>query len=117
MVYEIEFLKALLLTILIETVVLFLLVKVVFKFLNINNWMLVLTGILTTFATLPYLWFIFPLFIKTKIYYTIISEVSAILVESVIILGILKISYKKALFISITCNMASFLIGLLINWV
>ena len=115
MEYEINFLKALLLTITIETAVLFLLFKVIYKTLNKNNWILLLTGILTTFATLPYLWFILPLFIHTKLLYVIVSELSAIVVESVIILGVLKINYSKAMLISLTCNTCSYLIGLLIS--
>ena len=114
--YEISFLKALILTIVIETTVLFLMYKLVFKTLAIKNWLILLTGILATFSTLPYLWFILPLLIKTKLYYIIVSEVSAVLIESVIILGLLRINYKKALIISITCNMSAFLTGLIINW-
>jgi hypothetical protein len=115
MEYEISFLKALLLTIVIETSVLFLLFKVFYKTLNISNWLLVLTGIVASFSTLPYLWFILPLFIKTKIFYVITSEISAILIESVIIWGLLRINYAKAIIVSVVCNMTSFLIGLLIN--
>jgi len=116
MIYEFSFLKALLLTITIETLVLFLLFKVFYKTLKISNWILLLTGVLATFATLPYLWFILPLFIKTKLWYIIGSEVSAILIESVIILGLLRINYTKAILVSVICNMTSFLIGLLIHW-
>jgi hypothetical protein len=116
MEYEMNFLKALLFTIGIETAVLFILFKLFFKSPDIKNWLLILTGILTSFSTLPYLWFILPLFIKTRLNYSIISEVTAILIESVIIFGLLKISYKKSLIASITCNMTSFLIGLLIHW-
>jgi hypothetical protein len=116
MVYEVVFLKALLLTIIIESAVLFLLFKTVYMPLNIKNWLLLLTGILATFSTLPYLWFILPMFIKTKLYYIIISEVSAVLIESVVVLGLLRISYKNSLIASITCNMTSFLLGLLVHW-
>ena len=115
MVYEISFLKALLLTIFIETSVLFFLFKVFYKTLNKNNWILLLTGIVPTFATLPYLWFILPLFLKTKLWYVIGSEASAIVIESIIILGLLRINYKKAFLISLICNMTSFLIGLCVN--
>jgi hypothetical protein len=115
MEYEIHFLKALLLTITIETTVLFLLFKVFYKTLKINNWLLLLSGILASFSTLPYLWFIIPLFIKTKILYVITSEISAILIESIIILGLLRINYSKAIIVSIACNMTSFLIGLIIK--
>ena len=116
MEYEFNFLKALLLTISIETAVLFLLFKVFYKTLNRSNWMLLLTGILATFATLPYLWFILPLFIHAKLWYIVVSELSAIVVESVIILGVLKIDYSKAMQISIICNTCSYLVGLLINF-
>ncbi|MDP4240394.1 MAG: hypothetical protein Q8904_13085 [Bacteroidota bacterium] len=114
--YEIDFLKSLLFTVSIETVVLFLLFKLPHKSLNINNKLLLLTGFLTTFSTLPYLWFILPMVIKSKLAYTIISEVAAVLVESVIIKELLRISYKRALGVSFICNMTSFLIGLLIKW-
>jgi hypothetical protein len=116
MAYEMSFLKALLLTVGIETIVLFILFKLVFKSPDIKYWLLILTGILTSFSTLPYLWFILPLFIKERLSYTVISEVTAILIESVIVYGILKISYKKSLMASVTCNMASFLTGLFIHW-
>lgn len=114
MIYELNFLKALLLTISVETAVMFLLFKLVYKSLNISKLLLIFTGILTTFSTLPYLWFILPLFIQSRVPYIILSELSAVLIESVIILGILRISYRKALFVSLTCNMVSFIIGLLI---
>jgi hypothetical protein len=116
MAYEMSFLKALLFTVGIETVVLFILFKLVFKSPDVKNWLLILTGILTSFSTLPYLWFILPLFIKAWIGYTVISEVTAIGIESVIVYGLLKISYKKSLIASVTCNMVSFLTGLLIHW-
>lgn len=116
MAYEITFLKALLVTIFIETSVLFALFKLIYKAEKVSNWLLLLTGILATFATLPYLWFILPFFIKTKLWYIITSEVSAILIESLFIMGLLRTNYPKALLVSAICNSASFLIGLLINW-
>ena len=116
MEYELNFLKALLFTISIETAVLFVFFKLFYRSLKIKNWLLLLTGILTSFSTLPYLWFILPLFIHKKLYYIIVSELSAIIVESFIILGLLRINYAKALIVSVACNMTSFLIGLLFNW-
>jgi hypothetical protein len=117
MAYEFSFLKALLLTVFIETTVLFLLFKLVYKSIFIKKWLLVLTGIIATFSTLPYLWFILPMFIHMELFYTIICEATAVMIESVIVLGMLRISYKNALIISFTCNTSSFLIGLLINWI
>jgi hypothetical protein len=88
---------------------------VVFKTWEHKNGLLLLTGIVATLATLPYLWFILPLFIQSKLGYILVSEVSAIAIESVIILGLLKINYPKALLVSLVCNLSSYLIGLLIK--
>lgn len=114
--YEILFLKALLLTITIETIVLISLFKLFYKTKAIKLWLLILTGIVTSFATLPYLWFIIPVFIKNRMNYMIISEVAAVVIESFIILGLLRICYKKAILVSTICNMSSFLVGLIIKW-
>ena len=114
--YEIQFLKALSLTIFIETIVLFLLGKIFLKKERVNNYTLLLTGILPTFATLPYVWFIFPLFIKSQIGYHIFSETFAVVAESFMIMGLLRIKYSKAIMVSVICNMFSYIIGLLVNW-
>lgn len=113
--YELSFLKALVLTIIIETSVLFLLFKTVFRTSSCNNWMLLFTGILASTATLPYLWFILPGFIKSRFYYLFIGEVSVAAFESLIIWVTLRTNYTKALIASVVCNATSFLIGLLIT--
>ena len=113
--YEQEFLKTLALTIAIETIVLFVLFKVFFRKIEIKNYLLLLTGIIATFATLPYLWFIIPVFIKSKLWYHAIGEISVTLIESLIIMAFLRIKYPMALFVSFVCNATSYLIGLLIS--
>jgi len=45
----------------------------------------------------------------------LIGESFAILMESFILLAMLRIKYLKALFTSLACNLVSFSIGLLIN--
>ncbi|WP_133527192.1 hypothetical protein [Flavobacterium sp. 245] len=112
-----SFLKALLLTLFIETCILFLFFKTKYKEATITNKLLLFTGIIASFATLPYVWFVFPAFIQSRIPYITVSECFAVLVESVIIYKLLKIEYKKALLVSMICNMVSFSIGLLINWI
>lgn len=113
--YEILFLKSLLYTISIESIVLFILFKTVYKTVNVSNWILLFIGIITTFSTLPYVWFILPTIISNKLFYIITSELTAVIIESIIILVILKIKYKNAILISFICNAASFLIGLFCN--
>lgn len=111
-----HFLLALLVTIFIETLILFLLFKTRYKKLNITNRLLLITGFITSFSTLPYVWFVFPAFIASRFPYIAFSECFAIIIESAIIYKLLKVDYKKALLASVICNVISFLIGLLINW-
>lgn len=116
MAYELLFFKALLITVCVETTVLFLLFKTAFRRTNAPNSILLFTGILASATTLPYAWFILPAFIKSGIYYMMISELSVTLVESFIIMGIIRVSYPKALVVSVLCNTASFLVGLLLRF-
>jgi len=113
--YEQQFLKILALTIAIETTVLFVLFKVFFTKIEIKNYLLFLTGIIATFATLPYLWFIIPVFIKSKIWYHLFGEIFVTIIESFIIMAFLRIKYSMALFVSIVCNVSSYIIGLLLS--
>lgn len=115
MEYEISFLKALAITIVIETSVLVILFRTVYKEPKSGISLLIFTGIIASFSTLPYLWFILPIFIRTRLPYMITGEVMAIAIESIIIAVILRIKFFKALVTSFICNMSSFLIGLIIN--
>jgi hypothetical protein len=116
MAYEFLFLKALLITVSVETIVLFLLFRTIFKTTNAGNFILLFTGILASMTTLPYAWFILPAFISSKIYYIAFAELSVTFVESFIIMGIIRISYTKALIASVICNAASFLVGLCLHF-
>ena len=112
MAYEILFLKALLYTIVIETICILLLFGLYYKkFYSFNLLLLIFAGIICSFATLPYLWFIFPYFVKQRVFYLISGELFVVIVESIMIFEILKIKYKHALIISLICNMASFGVG------
>lgn len=110
----IDFLKALLLTVLIETLVPFLFFKTKFRSLPIKNKLLLFTGFLASFATLPYVWFVLPVFIQPTFTYVLVSELSVTLIESLIICSLLKVGYNRSMLISVACNLASFLAGLLI---
>jgi hypothetical protein len=113
--YIFSFLKALLYTIIIETIVLLIIFKTRLKHLQIKNSILLLTGILISFSTLPYVWFVLPIFIKPTLLFMLISELSVIIIESIIIWKLLVINYRSAVSVSLICNLTSFLFGLLIN--
>lgn len=114
--YEWLFLKSLALTIFIETLVMVL----YFRFIDCNKEIkisrLLLTGFIASFATLPYLWFIFPYFVHQKTGYAIVCESFAVFAEAIIIEAILRTKFLKSLLCSFACNTTSFLIGLIIQW-
>ena len=116
MIYHLLFLKSLIYTIVIEAVCLLLLFGLYFKKLySFHLLLLIFTGIICSFATLPYLWFVFPNFIKQRTLFLITGELFVVLVESLMITGILRIKYKHAIMISLICNAISFLSGFLLN--
>jgi hypothetical protein len=112
--YEFEFLKSLFFTVSIETLVLIVLVKYLFKSIDLKLSRLIFAGFSASILTLPYLWFIFPVFLSSRLLYLIIGESLVVLIESVFYFFTLKTSVKNVLLISVICNLASFLIGLMI---
>ncbi len=124
---ELDFLIALVLTILIETWVLF-----IIKILNwltysaSENWInikypvknakVLLTWILASTITLPLLRYIFPLFLWNGMMYVIGGELLVFLIEAVILKYMMNISRKKALVASFICNLVSFIIGILLEY-
>ncbi len=110
----IKFWIAWIITILIETIVLFVIAKFFRKENQISNLRLFLVWILASTITLPLLRFVLPLFITGKVRYMIIWELSVTLLEIFIIKYWLKITWKKAIIASIICNLCSYLFWLFI---
>lgn len=108
----IKFWIAWILTILIETIVLFIIAKLFRKEEPISNWRLILIWILASTITLPLLRFVLPTFIKDGVEYTVIWELLVTLIEIFIIKYWLKVSRWKAILASIICNLCSYLIWL-----
>ena len=114
MLYEYKFLISLLFTVVVEIITLFVIIRFFLKKKKIKNSLLLFIGFLCSFATLPYLWFVIPLLVKTRIPYILIGEAFVILIESLVIFFMLKLNYKKSIIISFICNLTSFLLGLLL---
>jgi len=112
--YETKFLFALLNTVIIETIIMIFFVKKVYKkeMEHISWGLLIFTGLFCSFATIPYLWFIAPPFLHSRALLYSIGEIAVFLIETVIIFYTLRIKFTKALIISLSCNLASFLIGI-----
>jgi hypothetical protein len=113
--YEVSFLKALFITIFIETLILWILVRTFEKKKTFQVPVLLITGFFASFATLPYLWFVLPVFVTQRVLYPVLSELFAIFVESFILFGFLKIEFHKCFLFSLACNIVSFSTGLIIN--
>ena len=116
-VYELQFLQALALTIFTETAVLFLLLRYVYKIgkTSINTPLIVFGGILSSSATLPYVWFILPAFITNFFVYTVAAESFAVFAEACIVLFLFRLSLSKSFLFSLICNMSSFVTGKMIQ--
>lgn len=61
--------------------------------------------------TLPYVWFVLPELIKSRLAYELISEIGVTLVEGGWYMLALRIDFKKAIALSVCANLGSVLIG------
>ena len=122
-----DFLIALVLTILIETWVLFIIKNLNWLTYSVSeNWTIakypvknakvLLSWILASAITLPLLRYIFPLFLWDGMIYVIGGELLVFLIETVILKYIMNISRKKALVVSFICNLVSFLLGVFLEY-
>ena len=109
--YELNFLYALLITVTIESAVVYLLMGYAFntKLASKDAFM---AGVLPSATTLPYAWFVAPYFLGYNYaIYLWVSEISVFIVEVFILAYLLKIDYKKATILSLVANLASWGIG------
>lgn len=118
LIYTHRFLFSLIFTVVVETIVLWFLLRKIFKFskdrISLSN--IIFAGIFTNFATIPYVWFVFPfLFYWPANLSLILSELFAFIIEAVFYLFYFKIDYKKVLLISLICNLMSFGLGYLLS--
>ena len=109
-----KFWIAWILTILIETIVLFSIAKLFRKEDKISNKRLIFIWILASTITLPLLRFVLPMFIVDWVEYVVIWELLVTLIEIFVIKYWLRVSRGKAILASILCNLCSYLIWLLI---
>lgn len=109
-----NFLRSLIITILLETFALFFLCKLFFKKDNLKTWKIILTWILASSITLPILRFVLPHIFHNYTVYAIVGEVFVTFVEIFIIKYILDINRQKSTIASIACNLFSVIIGLLL---
>jgi len=110
----VKFIISLLLTVIMETIILFFLCKLLFKKDNIKTKKIILTWILASSITLPILRFVLPYVFHNYTVYAITGEVFVTFVEIFIIKYLLDINRQKSTIASIACNLFSVIIGLLL---
>jgi hypothetical protein len=121
--YAAQFLLALIITVAVETAVLFLFVRDIFKLSEkkLSNRLLIFFGFLASFATIPYLWFVVPSIFYNQlssalgIYIVLAAEVMISIFEASIYYFGLNLGAKRSLIVSFACNAFSFLIGRIIQ--
>jgi len=104
------FLPALLLTVILETVVLFIALKLLEKDRYYPARSILFAGFFASFATLSYVWFVIPIWVHSK-YALPMGEAGAVLVEALFYWQFLKINIKKAFLVSGLCNLVSYFVG------
>lgn len=110
--YERAFLLSLCITLAIETPIVFLIAWYKYK---IREWYSILfAGLLATVLTLPYLWFVLPVFVGDRVTYLIVGEVLVFVVEVLVYHWVLGVSFRQALVLSFVANMASAILGLVL---
>lgn len=106
-----RFLTSLGFTVIVETTILFLLLRFFYKKRDIPSLQILAAGFFATFSTIPYVWFVFPFVRQWPLGVVYWSEPFAFLVEATFYRLFLKLDWKAALVVSFICNAGSFFIG------
>ena len=107
-----RFLTSLGFTVIVETIVLFILLMLALRRRDIPPLRIALAGFFASFSTVPYVWFVFP-FIRDWSRDTsfLLSEPFVFIVEAVFYRLFLKLDWRIAFAASLVCNLASYLLG------
>jgi hypothetical protein len=114
MSFEIRFLIGLAMTVAVETTVLFVFIRVFWKINSpaLSGPRCIFAGMFASCATMPYLWFILPAFVKPYIVMIVAGELCVTVAEAVFYYFVLNISMKRAIVLSVAANGASIVAGL-----
>ncbi|MBP9757934.1 MAG: hypothetical protein KBD06_05005 [Candidatus Pacebacteria bacterium] len=111
--YVRRFVTTEILTIGVETAVLFFLMRYVFKKHALTSKQIFFAGIFASFSTIPYVWFIFPNIMSwprpTSLMY---SEPFVTIIEAIFYRFALKTDWKVSIAVSVICNISSYVIDI-----
>lgn len=113
-IYELNFLYSLALTILLEAFTLSVLLFYFYKkTLSVKEMLMVY--VLPSFASLPYVWFLFPAFLQENYtLYLVVAECFVLIVEMLLLSYLLKFSLKDGFILSLSANLVSAVVG---SWI
>ncbi len=111
MLYEIIFLLSLGLTLLIEGIIAIFFLHVINRKEKFKIWKIIFVELIGSSLTLPYLWFIFPIFFRERFWFLLIGETFVVITEMMIYYQLLSIGFKESISISIIKNSFSFLLS------
>lgn len=101
---------------LVETAMLLVLLLLVLRRRDIPPFRVVLAGFFASFATIPYVWFVFPYIHSwTRQASLLFSEPFVFVVEAVFYRMFLKLDWRIAFAASLVANLASYLLGPLLR--
>ena len=115
MLYDQKFLFSLLLTLIVEIPIAVFFVRRFYKYKEIKISKIVFAGLIASVLTLPYFWFVLPVYISSRSLYIFFGEVLIIIIETIIYNQFLKLKLSNALIVSSVANIASIFLGLIIQ--
>lgn len=113
MLYEQKFLLSLILTLTIELPIIFILVRYVYKYRQIEISRILFVGFIASALTLPYLWFILPVYFRDRSAYIMVGESFAIIAEAIIYNRLLNLKLFESFKVSLAANIVSVILGTL----
>jgi hypothetical protein len=114
--YYHNFVTSLVFTIVVETCVIFAILKGFLRNREVSSKRLLFAGIFVNFATVPYVWFIIPGVMSTSSANAlIISEPVVFVIEAIFYWFVLEVDLKTALLLSLVANATSYFLGPLLR--
>ena len=110
--YTHHFISSLVFTIVLETIIVFLLLRYVFKNTKVSTGRMIFGGLFASFATIPYVWFVFPSLLNwsraTSLW---VSEPTVFVLEAIFYRSLFQTDWKTSFILSLVANVASYVLG------
>src|SRR5271157_1928514 len=112
--YELRFVYALVVTVVVETFVIVCLIRFFYKITSqqLSTRRCLFSGFFASFATLPYLWFVLPALIHPYLLLVTVGEAGVYFLEALAYVFLLNLPFKKTVVLSVVANSASIIAGL-----